>query len=179
MSNKIAVSVGHYQGEPTRDIEYPANETVANMLHNLLVVNGFKAEIFHGKLPDKVRAINDYNPDIAIESHFNRLHWPYTDEYGSGYEVCIWGGSVYGKVLGGKIIEGFSNKLPFRRRGTGVLERTNLYFLKHTKCPALILEPLFLDNPLEAKFVEFEKGYQFIADAVYSGIVEYFKELGS
>lgn len=177
MIPSVAIGVGHYLGEETREIEYPANEKTAGLLHSILSVNGAKAEVFTGKLPEKVAAINRYEPDIAIDIHYNRLHWPHRqDKFGSGYEVCVWQGSTWGTMLALKILEGFFRRLPFDRRGLGVWERKDLYFLKHTSCPAVVPEPLFLDNPFEVPFLKTNRGYEFVATAIFSGITEYFKE---
>jgi len=180
MPNKIAVSTGHYLNEPTRDIEYPANVRVAGLLHSLLITEGFSAELIPGgKLQDKVKQVNMFGPEIAIECHFNRLGWPHNpNNYGDGYEVCCWEGSRNGRKLAASVLEGFKEKLPFRRRGTGLWERRDLYFLKHTRCPALIIEPLFLDNAAEVPFLEMKYGYEFIAEAVFNGIAAYFSQRG-
>ena len=179
MPGRVAVSVGHYPEEDTREIEYPANEKVARILYDMLIVNAFSAELIPGgRLPDKVKAVNHFRPDIAIEVHFNRLEWPHNPtRFGDGYEVCVWKGSKSGKFLGGAVLEEFKHKLPFRRRGTGIWERNDLYFLKHTVCPALIIEPLFLDNPTEVPFLQMKYGYEFIAEAVFIGVVRYFKQV--
>jgi len=178
MPGKVMVSVGHYSDENTREIEYPANLRVGQLLHSFLINNGFLCEIIEGgQLRDKVRSINIYNPDIAVECHFNRLSYPHDPKkYGSGYEVCIWQGSRSGRRLAGEILHQWKKRLPFKRRGTGVWERTDLYFLKKTYCPSIILEPLFLDNATETTFLDMEHGYAFIAEATYLGIVGYFKE---
>jgi len=177
MSNRIAIGVGHYLGEPTREYEYPANDKVAALLHSILTVNGYQADIFHGELPQKVEAINQFTPDIALDIHFNRLEWPYNRQrFGAGYEVCVWQGSVYGKLLAAQILKSFDERLPFERRGNGIWERKDLYFLKHTRCPAAIPEPLFLDNPFEEPFLKTKRGYEFVATALFLGINSYFAE---
>ncbi len=180
MNHRVGISVGHYLGEPTREYEYPANQRVAVLLHSILTVNGYQAEIFSGELPTKVKDINDYNADIALDVHFNRLAWPHNPtKFGSGYEVCVWEGSVYGKLIATQILQAFSERIPFERRGKGVWERKDLYFLKHTKCPAVTPEPLFLDNPFEEPFLKTKRGYEFIATALYLGINGYFAERNS
>lgn len=174
---KIAIGVGHHLEEVDHQEEQAEAGKVAQLLHNLLVINGFRAEVFIGKLPDKVRSINAYDADIALDCHFNRLHWPYTNEFGSGFEVCVWPTSSYGHMLASHIIQSMENRLPFERRGKfGIQKRNDLYFLKHTVMPALILEPLFLDNPIERQFLRMKRGHEFIAMAAFNGITEYFKE---
>lgn len=179
MNFKVAVSVGHYLGEENKDEEYPANRKYATLLHNFLVLNGYTADIFEGHLQEKVTAVNAYKPDIAIECHFNALHYPYKEyEYGSGFECLCWQGSVYGKTLATRIVDNFQKKLPVERRGKyGIWERRDLYFLKHTHMPAVIPEPLFLDNPIESNFIHMKRGFEFIAEATYEGVNDYFKEI--
>jgi len=174
MNYKVAVGVGHYPGEEGKEEEYNANVKCANLLHNQLVLNGYRAELIEGHLTEKIKIINTFNPHIAIDCHFNALDG---EQYGSGFEVCTWKGSTWGKMLGAKLVESFQEYLPFDRRGKyGIWERNDLYFLKHTKCPAVISEPLFLDNPIDNKFVEMKRGFEIIATALYKGITQYFTE---
>ncbi len=174
MSIKIAISVGHQQGEESREVEYPANYSTAVLLQTELSIEGFQTEMFEGTLRDKVKAINKYRPAFAVECHYNRLNYPHDEKYGSGFETCIWEGSTYGKLLARKIMESFEEYLPFNSRR--IWERKDLYFLKHTNCPAILIEPLFLDNPVEKVFLEMKRGYDIIASAVMKGIISYCKE---
>jgi len=177
MVPKIAVSVGHFPGEDKKDIEYPANVQVATLLHSLFVVNGFACDIFKGMLIEKVKGINAWGATAAVECHFNQLHWPFDPkEYGAGFETCVWPKSLKAKAWAGHVLTEFGERLPFDRRGTGILERGDLYFCKHTHCPALIIEPLFLDNPLESVFLKMKRGYEFIAASVFHGTVRWLSE---
>ncbi len=177
---RIAVSVGHQCGDPGKDIEWPANQKTATLLHSILTINGFQAEIFEGNLPTRVNMINAYGPELAIECHFNQLEWPFNPtKYGSGYETVIHKGSMNGKLLATAILEEFEMRLPTFRRSTGIIERDDLYFNKHTKCPACIIEPLFLDNPAESRFLDMPRGFDFIAQAAYQGVVKYLERRDS
>lgn len=179
MPNSVAISIGHFADEPRRDIEYPANVKLAGLIHSKLLLEGYTCNLIGGgQLQNKVSQVNSYRPEIAIECHFNWLEFPHNPQkYGDGYEVLCWPRSIGGKLLGTKVLEGFKERLPFRRRGTGLQERSDLYFLKHTVCPALIIEPLWLDNPQEITFLSHKHGYEFIAEAVVLGIQRYFVEL--
>ncbi len=78
MPGRVAISVGHYPEEDTREFEYPANDKLARLIYDMLIINGFAGQLVPGgRLQDKVKAINNFRTDIAIEVHFNRLEWPH------------------------------------------------------------------------------------------------------
>ncbi len=174
---KVAISVGHHPEEETREIEFKANTKVSNLIYTMLINNGYQAILIDSeKMVDKVKRINEYKPDIAIECHFNRLNYPHDPvKFGEGYEVHVMAEDNDSKKLGGYVLEGMNAKLPFNRRGLGIVERKDLLFLKHTECPAILVEPLFLDNKFESSFLLMDKGYEFISLSYLIGINKYFK----
>jgi len=175
MAKSIAVSIGHQPSEgPAKVEEHFHASKVATILYDFFLAKAFRTQLFEGSLVEKTQAINIFKADVAIEVHFNALEWPYNPErYGSGYEACINKGSIKGAYLAQCIIDEFYDKLPFDKRGTGIQEREDLWFVRKTKCPAIIVEPLFLDNPLESQYLKMSMGYATIARACYEGIVKF------
>lgn len=52
----------------------------------------------------------------------------------------------------------------------------NFYVLKHTVCPAVLTENLFMDNQMDVRFLKFEEGKNAIVNIHYRGIVNYLKK---
>lgn len=52
---------------------------------------------------------------------------------------------------------------------------SNFYVIYHTKCPAVLTENLFQDNPEDVDFLTSEKGKKAIVDLHVNGICKYFE----
>ena len=50
---------------------------------------------------------------------------------------------------------------------------SNFYILRHTSCPAVLTENLFMDNREDVAFLESDKGAQAIVDLHVDGILQY------
>ena len=98
---------------------------------------------------DKIDRINAINPDLAIEVHLNSNE----DSSYSGHEFLYYPTSKSGKYVAEKLLEWHSYywNRPFC---DGLSPRSDLAFLKYTKCPAVITEQLFLSNDKEAKHLK-------------------------
>lgn len=102
-----------------------------------------------GTLKEKVAFINRHDFDYAIELHFNSAHVVAT-----GCETLHMPGSFRGKEFAFIIQDYMVEALKIRDRGVkeglywSSRERTNtpLYFLRRTDCPAVIIEPEFLQS---------------------------------
>ncbi len=53
----------------------------------------------------------------------------------------------------------------------------DFYILRHTACPAVLTENLFMDNPADCAFLLSEEGQQSIADLHVDGITAYLSTL--
>lgn len=136
-----------------------------------------------GSLPEKVKAINDAKCDLAIEVHFNACG-------GCGAEGCetlYYPGSISGAnaaihiqtemaqtgVRDRGVKEGW-----YRMDRPGVKDydgdregdEAPDYFLKHTNCTALIVEPEFIDN-----YHTFDRIQRPMCRAIARGITECIK----
>lgn len=117
-----------------------------------------------GKLPEKVKAVNhwaDKHDCLAVELHFNSAGSVYVQ----GAETLFYPGSINGKAAAEKFHTGFMIQSKahvkkdrgikegwYRLDRPGVVDyagdvdgdETPAYWLRKTKCTALILEPCFM-----------------------------------
>ncbi len=160
---RIAISIGHYpekSGARFEDlIEHEiAGEWVDKILDTFDDIYDFDCEepIFEfipvpvGTLREKVKWINSHDFDYAIEMHFNSVGGAIV----SGAETLYMPGSYRGRQFA-SIVQDYTI-VPLNIRDRGIKEglywssreRTNtpLYFLRRTNCPAIIMEPEFLQS---------------------------------
>jgi len=102
-----------------------------------------------GELANKVQQLNTYPLLAAIEIHFNAVE----NATVKGAEVIYNDNNQRGKHLA-TLIYGSLCQLPFIDKNRRVLSmselgRGNLFFLKSTKADAVIVEPLWLSNPMD------------------------------
>ena len=112
-----------------------------------------------GLLTKKVAFINEQNPTLAVEIHFNSD----PSRQGKGSETLYAQGSAKGKIIAG-MVQGTLGSMLAPNRGVkegwyrmdkpghedfpGDVEGDEKpdYFLAYTACPALIVEPEFMHN---------------------------------
>ena len=118
-----------------------------------------------GGLREKVAFINSHDPAFAVEIHFNSAIVN-GEHVGEGCETLMYPGSIKGRRLA-ETLQGAQYQLFQPYRGVkegwhrqdrpGVVDyqgdvdgdETINYFLRKTKCPAVILEPDFIHFMLE------------------------------
>ena len=140
---------------------------VVNMLN---MKNVCKALIFDFSYLDsyreimrrKVQEVNSNNPKLAIEIHLNASR----NKTAKGYETLYISekGRRFGQMIHTHIGEAVSG--PDR----GLKKRPDLFFLKATTCPALILEPLFISNQSEAIQIKEGKFIDTLAEKIFQGV---------
>ena len=159
---KIFLSVGHSQlknGNYTSAdgrkyggcLEYTYNKKLAKKIEEILENEGHKVTLcicpekkFSKSTEEKSYKIpieNRGDYDMAIELHLNA-------SVGHNAEGCE---VLYLSDKGKAIAKRIENKLDDIFKGRGVTLRNNLYFLKSTKAPAVMLETFFCDNPNDYK----------------------------
>jgi len=119
---------------------------------------------YHEMMKRKIIDINSLNPKLAIEIHFNAFN-----EQVKGHEVLYY--SKYGKYYANIINNNLSNMKEFGI-DRGITQRKDLFFLKTTKCPAVIVEPLFLDNNSEARYLLDSSFLDSLSFNIFTGIKE-------
>lgn len=125
-----------------------------------------------GQLSNKVQQLNTYNLLAAVEIHFNAVE----NTTVKGAEVVYMDNNQSGKRLATLIYNSLC-QLPFIDKNRKVLSMTelgrgNLFFLKSTKANAVIVEPLWLSNPLDRAKLTHENMDK-IGEAIAQGILSY------
>ena len=100
----------------------------------------------------KVNYINQlvkyFKNPLAIETHFNYYDGKDNNK-GCGYEVLYYSHSEISKKLALLLLKNVRDfDIMTHLIDRGVKAREDLYFLKGTICPALIIEPFFLDDDI-------------------------------
>lgn len=111
-----------------------------------------------------VKLCNARNVDLDVSIHFNAGA---NDTAGNGKitgtEVYIYSGSSKAKTYAAKVCTAIAS-LGFKNRGVKV--NSNLYFLKHAKAPAMLIECCFVDDKDDAQLYDAQR----MADAIVRGI---------
>lgn len=178
---KIAIDSGHGGRDPgaigpsglkEAEMARKIGFLVANLLEGLgaTVVCLWK-EMKRFTLKERVELVEKHLPDILISIHLNASK----DSKSNGCEV-LYGGNGRVKELSNKlasiIAKEISSTLGVKLRGAK--PRPNLYLLKHSRVPAVIVEPLFISNPAEEAMLKEDENCQKIASAVVRGILKHF-----
>lgn len=110
-----------------------------------------------------VNKCNSHSADLDVSIHLNAGG-------GTGTEVYIYNNKSKAKDEATRIAEKISNALGIRNRG--VKERTNLYVLKKTKSPALLVECCFVDNSKDKAHWNAESCAKAIVEGILNKSVE-------
>jgi len=175
---KIAIIVGHYgRGTGTswkdRD-EWELALRDARSLEARLRLDGkIEARVFSvdrdasaepwstvSKIAAEHRWLEEYNPDIAVDLHYNSAE----DERAQGHELCYYRIGDWPVSL----LEAMKAGLPNVSRGMKL--REDLLVLKTQVCPIVIFEPAFIFEPQ----VEDLAWRQAVVDTLADGAYSYF-----
>jgi len=123
--------------------EYRACREIAAMIVDLCApILGLEVSCMPVGTPQqRVRDVNDLDPEYAVELHLNASR----DESVRGCECLFFPGSERGEELAVHFASYLSEVLHTRNRG--VRAREDLYFLRATRCPAIITEAEFVSHP--------------------------------
>lgn len=119
----------------------------------------------------RVVLANSDKADIYVSLHFNGWITPQAH----GAEVLHFRGSTEGQRLAQCLQDEMVHGLRFRNRG--VKERT-FYVLRHTRMPAVIVEPLFITNPEEERWIRDTQNVVELSRHLCRGIAQYFGDVG-
>lgn len=164
----------------------PANEHAESQVWTCRVVelledSGISCAVAPvGSLTDKVSWLNERGCDLVMEIHFNSV----AGGGATGCETLYYPGSERGKeaavLVQKKVVQGMQNPDRGVKEGwykqdrPGVVDwygdedgdETPLYFLKATNCPALILEPEFIQQYGHIRNSR-RRGAQAICDGIF------------
>lgn len=87
-----------------------------------------------------VANLSSHETDLAISIHLNSAK----EKTANGVEAYVWDVNTNTAKLAGYILQSMSHDLGYKNRG--VKERKDLYVIRKTKCPTIILECGFVTN---------------------------------
>lgn len=170
MIKTIAIDFGHGTGQDRGAVGY-LNEEITVREFGPLIIEGLKKRgiIVYDVTPKqagltlaqslayRVNMANNYKVDLFVSLHLNAFN---AKAHGCEIEYT----STTGKAHADKICMEIS-KLGFENRGSKV--RENLYVLKYTKMPAILIESFFCDNKNDCSLYNKQK----LAAAIINGIL--------
>lgn len=110
-----------------------------------------------------VEACNAHEVDLDVSIHFNAAANPEPDGKTTGTEVLVYDKTSKSVPWAQQIADSIA-ALGYRNRG--IKERPELYVLKHTKAPALLIECCFVDDPDDIAWYNADR----MAAAIVAGI---------
>ncbi len=150
MSKKIYINPGHSEKDPGAvgyETERVLNLKVSNYMFYYLVANyDCDVRIYsHDSLNAVCEDANKWGADLFVSVHFNA-------GAGDGFEALVYNENrvELGKIFA-KHVEATGQNLRLYGAAPGVKIKPNLYVLKHTNMPAVLLEGAFVDNKNDIK----------------------------
>ncbi len=116
-----------------------------------------------------VTKCNTYNVDLDVSIHFNSGGIFTRDGKTTGTEVFVYSSTSKAKTYAQKIVNAIA-ELGYKNRG--VKYSKSLYFLKHTKNPALLIECCFVTDPEDVDLYNADQMAQAIVKGI-TGIASY------
>ncbi len=117
-------------------------------------------------LPERVAIANNARADAFVSVHINSFPQP-GGQWGT--EVYYWTPQSY--PLAERIYRNLLSLLG--RKGNGIRQR-QLYVVRHTFMPAVLVEPCYINHPEEEALLRTEEFRERIALAIFRGIAEFF-----
>lgn len=153
--------------------EYRMNR-IADIVERLLKQRGYTVYRNNpeNSLSQIVKESNEINPDIHVALHSNASGG---QGLGRGPEIYVNRPGIRADMLAKDIYEQIEKIYPEPELGRGVLYSTNLYEIRETLAPAVLLEIAFHDNEKDATWIM--ENEQQIAEAITKGIDNYFFNL--
>lgn len=150
--------------------EVNEDRAVKNKVIELLRANGHTAydctddigATQNANLKNIVNKCNAHKVDLDISIHLNAGG-------GTGTEVYVYSDSSKAKGYAQRIVNNISDSLGIRNRG--VKTRTNLYVLRKTKSPSLLIECCFVDNATDKAKWNVDKCAKAIVEGVLNATV--------
>jgi N-acetylmuramoyl-L-alanine amidase len=147
------------------------NLAIGLLLKDCLEVRGHEVRMtretdVYPTLTDRARLANRWPADLFISVHCNAS----TNEEARGVETLIYSETSAAAGLAKKIQKQLAKATDFRDRGVKV--RPDVYVLRKTSCPALLIECGFLTNTEEEAALNERLYHEAIATAVAGAIGE-------
>lgn len=172
-----------------RFLEYKFNRKIAAHVVSDLLDRGYDAELLVPELEDisltercrRVNAVCDAigtNNVLLISIHVNAAGSDGQWHNATGWSAYTTPGITRSDLLAFDLYEAAKKHLANQklRLFNGPKKpnwEANFYLLRHTKCPAVLTENMFMDNKGDVIFLESHTGKQAIIDLHVGGIIEY------
>lgn len=168
---KIAINAGHCPGLDSGAVGHRVTEAEVTKEIGLAVVNylanvGYETMfIQENELADICDKANDWGADLFVSIHCNAAN-------GRAYGTETFGyyGSELGSSLAHHIQSQIVNSIGTENRG---VKEAGYYVLRHTDCPAVLVECAFIDNWSDETLL-IEQADDF-ARAIARGVTDYVK----
>lgn len=160
--------------------EHDFNSELAGLVQNHLKKSGIASAIFDeysgsgytAAMKDVSEKIRKFGADLALEFHFNSAD----SAQANGYEYICWHASPNGTRMATILLSEHGRYFPKAKARGVVLSRSEAErgggFLRHTPCPAVILEPFFGNN--SAEWALYSGNMDRLAEMYASAITKYF-----
>lgn len=192
---KILIDNGHGQstlGKRSPDgrfLEYKFNRIIASSLNAKLISKGFDSRIIVPEeedipLTERCRRINTLCRALVISNvilvsiHANAAGNGSKWMNARGWSVYTSKGQTKADDLAEQLAKAAIKNLPQMKmraeKSDGDMDyEENFYILRHTLCPAVLVENFFYDNPDDLRFLESEEGQARIVEALMKGVGRY------
>jgi len=170
---------------------------LAFRVQRLLQSSGFKTALTRTDdtyltLPDRVARANEIEHSFFVSLHFNKASNPtasgvetfYASEKVVPEAAWTWvgyfskpeapAGADSGETLAGYVQAALVNRTDSANRGIAGRE---LYVVRHTRAPAVLVEGGFISNPFDAQLIGTPEYRERLAASIADGVIEYHKTL--
>ncbi|WP_058486566.1 N-acetylmuramoyl-L-alanine amidase [Defluviitalea phaphyphila] len=169
-----AIGNGLYEKELNLDISLRLYDLLKNNSEDIKVYITRTSDTYP-TLQDRSNLANEVEADIFLSVHNNSFYSTHR-----GTEVLYYPTSTSdSSELTGKIMAQIFQKYLVETLGTqdrGIKERPELYVLRTTKMPAVIVEIAFVSNVEDANLLKSDSFKQNAAEALYKGIIDIFEK---
>ena len=156
--------------------------TVAVKLQKLLEAEGAHVVFTRGDLArnervfmtERIEMSNNLEPDIYISIHANS-----TEEQtkATGAETYTYNGNIYTqKAMADNLAEHIRAGLATTTGEKSVTKSANFYVLRMNNHPSVLVETAYLSNPHDEALLATDTYRQKLAEGIYAGVVEYFRQ---
>jgi len=155
---KVLVDPGHGGTDPGATYkkihEADLNLELSNLLTTELdklgiTINQTRINDTFISLIDRVKMQKSYKPNLFVSVHCNS----FMDSKVRGFEVLFYSPASKGCLVAKEIIKDISTNPKFVLHGSGLVVRNDLYVLKSTTCPAILIENFFVSNAADRKIL--------------------------
>ena len=190
MMKKVIIDAGHginTKGKSSPDcalMEWRYNREIANAIAQGLILRGYDAEVIVPGLEDRVNRVNriackyGISDSLLLSIHVNAAGNGSQWMNARGWCAYTFPGHTESDDIADCLYLAAEKNLPGPKIRTDYSDgdpdiESAFYVLKHTLCPAVLTENLFMDNKEDCRFLLSSKGRQAIINLHIEGLIEY------